>query len=140
MQGEDEPVSTDTFTESAALKRLNPSVKVIMALGGWSFNNNDTIWQPVFGDLASTKEKRTKFIGKVEDFLTTYGFDGIDIDWEYPGAGDRGGHKGDGENYTKLLKELRVAFDKHEGRELSFTAPTSYWVGCAYRIAFNPLC
>lgn len=128
MKGEDEDISTNTITEFAGLKRKNPGLKVIMALGGWSFNNNDTIWQPVFSDIVSSKEKRSKFIGKVEDFMMEYGFDGIDIDWEYPGATDRGGKKEDGENFTKLLKELRKAFDEYEGKEVSFTAPTSYWV------------
>lgn len=128
MQGEDQEIGTDTFTEFAGLKRKNPALKVVMALGGWSFNNNGTIWQPVFSDLVSTKEKRGRFISKVENFMMTYGFDGVDIDWEYPGAPDRGGHPEDGENFTKLLEEMREAFDEYEGKELSFTAPTSYWV------------
>lgn len=49
-------------------------------------------------------------------------------DWEYPGAKDRGGADGDGENYTALLKELREAINA-SGREyiVTFTAPSSYW-------------
>lgn len=56
------------------------------------------------------------------------GFDGIDIDWEYPGAPDRGGQPRDTENYVQLLKTMREAFDE-SGSEfgLTFTAPSSYW-------------
>lgn len=60
--------------------------------------------------------------------LTTVGFDGLDIDWEYPGAPDRGGKPEDTDNFVKLLKTLRTAFDG-SGRNygLTFTAPSSYW-------------
>ena len=53
---------------------------------------------------------------------------GIDIDWEYPGAGDRGGNEVDTANFVLLMQDLRAAFDA-SGRELgiSFTAPSSFW-------------
>jgi chitinase len=125
-----QPLSTDTFTEFASLKKKNQGLKVIIALGGWTFNDNGTIWQPVFSDLASTSEKRSQFAKKFLTFLDRYGFDGVDLDWEYPGAPDRGGKPDDGANLTKLIKEMRSEFDKSGGshKEISFTAPTSYWV------------
>ncbi|EMD68575.1 glycoside hydrolase family 18 protein [Bipolaris sorokiniana ND90Pr] len=123
------PLSTDTFTEFASLKQKNPALKVVIALGGWTFNDNNTIWQPVFSDLSSTPTKRALFIEKLLTFFNRYGFDGVDLDWEYPGAPDRGGNPNDGENLTKLMKEMRAEFDKSGGshKEISFTAPTSYW-------------
>ncbi|KAJ3578860.1 hypothetical protein NPX13_g1706 [Xylaria arbuscula] len=125
QDGGDQSLSEDTLKEFGSLKRRNPAVKVSIALGGWTFNDNGTIWQPVFSDLSSTKEKRGRFIEKLTTFLKRYGFDGVDLDWEYPGASDRGGHEDDGENFTKLLEEMRDSF---AGKyEVSFTAPTSYW-------------
>ncbi|KAF7870544.1 hypothetical protein EAF04_004288 [Stromatinia cepivora] len=123
------PPPESTLAEFAGMKRKNPGLKVLIALGGWTFNDNGTIWQPVFSNVVSTKANRAKFISNVKSFLTRYGFDGVDLDWEYPGAGDRGGKPEDGIKFTKLLKEMRTAFDGMSGsyKEISFTAPTSYW-------------
>ena len=44
------------------------------------------------------------------------------------GAGDRGGSKDDGTNFTEFLKELRAAIEAGPTKyTVSFTAPTSYW-------------
>ena len=39
--------------------------------------------------MASSLASRTKFINSVVAFLKKFGFDGLDIDWEYPA--NRGG-------------------------------------------------
>jgi chitinase len=53
--------------------------------------------------MVSTKESRATFIESVVSLLGLYGFDGLDIDWEYPAADDRGGRPEDFENYVLLL-------------------------------------
>lgn len=57
-----------------------------------------------------------------------YGFDGVDLDWEYPGADDRGGKEDDSENFSNMLRIMRRSFDR-SSRPLgiSITVPTSYW-------------
>ncbi|KAK6345772.1 hypothetical protein TWF718_007678 [Orbilia javanica] len=116
------------FARTTALKSTYPGLKVWISVGGWSFNDNGTIWQPVFSDLASSQAKRSKFINNMIKFMVQYGFDGCDLDWEYPGAPDRGGHKADVENYVALMKETNNAFKAHPKKfGLSFTAPTSFW-------------
>jgi chitinase len=41
--------------------------------------------------------------------MQTYGFDGIDIDWEYPVAPERAGKPEDYQNYVSFLKNLKSA-------------------------------
>lgn len=120
--------SHDLFRDVAAIKKDNPDLKVLIALGGWGFNDNNTVTQPVFHNLVSKSSSRKNFIANLLIFLRGYGFDGVDFDWEYPGASDRGGGEYDGENLALLLKELKQAIAKDPADYLvSFTAPTSYW-------------
>lgn len=57
--------------------------------------------------------------------MNSYGFDGVDLDWEYPGADDRGGVSADTANYVSLVKEMKAAFGNKY--QLTVTIPTSYW-------------
>ena len=43
--------------------------------------------------------------------MVQYGFDGVDFDWEYPDAPDRGGNAVDVDNYPKLLQGIWYRFD-----------------------------
>lgn len=121
------------FSDLTAMKKQNSALKTIVALGGWTFNDNGTTTQPVFSDLVSSPANRAKFISNLLAFLRNYAFDGVDFDWEYPGASDRGGNENDGENFTQLLKELQDAIAAGPTRYIvTFTAPTSYWVSLLY--------
>ena len=68
-------------------------------MGGWT-------WSTYFSDIAMTDESRTVFAESCVDFIVEYGFDGIDIDWEYPVEGGlEGNHNSpdDKENFTRFL-------------------------------------
>lgn len=78
--------------------------------------------------MASTYDNRQIFIGSLVSFIQKYGLDGVDIDWEYPAAPDRGGLPVDTLNYVLLMSEIREAFDAaNSGWESTLTVPTSYW-------------
>ncbi|KAK4442801.1 glycoside hydrolase [Podospora aff. communis PSN243] len=117
-----------TFSDVVALKTPKPTLRVYLSIGGWTFSDNNTATQPLFGRIARDPALRTKFASNLLAFLNSYGFDGVDLDWEYPGAPDRGGNPDDGANYVELVKTLRSVFDA-SGRKLgiTFTAPSSYW-------------
>lgn len=60
----------------------NSQVKVLLAVGGWSYNGNEL--EPVFMNATSTSEKTRLFGDQILAMCSQYGFDGIDIDWEHP--------------------------------------------------------
>ncbi|KAJ8132429.1 hypothetical protein O1611_g1195 [Lasiodiplodia mahajangana] len=109
----------ELYTEFTGLKRLNPSLSVYISIGGWDAGGK------VFSDMVSTSANRASFISSLQLFMKTYGFDGVDIDWEYPGADDRGGNAADFTNYVTLLSELRSALGTRYG--ITVTLPSSYW-------------
>lgn len=117
----------DLFLQFTNLTRKNPGLKTIIAIGGWTHNDPGPL-QKVFSNMVSTKETRALFIKNLLAFLRKFGFDGVDFDWEYPGADDRGGVPEDGVNFTKFLKELDDENKKQPKKYIvSFTAPTSFW-------------
>jgi chitinase len=59
--------------------------------------------------MASTPANRAKFITSAINFAHTHGFDGIDIDWEYPGWADQGGQPADTPNFTAFVQQLPIA-------------------------------
>src|SRR5450631_129650 len=66
----------ENFATLNALKRDNPSLTILVSVGGW-------LWSTNFSDISLTRQSRDKFIQSVMDFLTLYKLDGLDIDWEY---------------------------------------------------------
>ena len=62
--------------------------------------------------MAANPSLRQNFIDSAVNMLTKHGFDGLDIDWEYPNGRDTVHGAADINNFTVLLKELRAVFDK----------------------------
>jgi chitinase len=75
--------------------------------------------------MVGSATNRQTFITSLVQFMKTYGFDGVDIDWEYPGAPDRGGAPADSANLVSLLQDMRSTFGNSYG--ISVTLPSSYW-------------
>jgi GH18 family chitinase len=110
-----------------ALKKNEQGLKVSVAIGGWTFNDPGPT-ATVFSDLARSEENQQKFFKSLIPFLSTYNFDGVDIDWEYPVDVDRSGRPEDFESFPKFMANLKKALKATNGRdELSLTIPTSYW-------------
>lgn len=72
----DDTIPVDLFLGITSLKTQNPDLKVIVSLGGWTFNDNGTSTQSVFGEIAGSSTNRAKFINNLLDFMDNYGFDG----------------------------------------------------------------
>lgn len=104
------------------LKTSNLELQVFASIGGWTFPDNNTKMQPVFGNIAKKAGNHKKIADNVISFIKEYGFDGIDTDC--------GGNKDDTRNFVALMKILKDTFDKvAKGKyALTFTVPASYWL------------
>lgn len=100
------------FNQLKKIKEKYPDIKTLISVGGWTWSNN-------FSIVASTEKGRETFAKTAVDFITKYGFDGIDIDWEFPveGGNNIAHLKDDKYNYTKLVKKLRETLDKQEKKD-----------------------
>ncbi|KAJ5538234.1 hypothetical protein N7494_007713 [Penicillium frequentans] len=110
---------SELYPRFTALKQSAAGLSTMMSVGGWDEGGT------IFSDMVSTTERRSTFIDSVMAFMSTYGFDGVDIDWEYPAASDRGGVAADTQNYVSLLKEMKAAFGSVY--TVTATLPSSYW-------------
>lgn len=89
------------------LKQTNPDLKTLISVGGWT-------WSGLFSDVALTEASRAVFAESCIAFIKQYGFDGVDIDWEYPVSGGLPANvrrPEDKHNFTLLLSKLRKELD-----------------------------
>ena len=98
------------------LKKRNPDLKVMIAMGGWSACPNCS-------EVFSRASGRKTFAQTTKALLNYFKADGIDIDWEYPAVEGYPGHKymaADKQNFTLLIKDLRDELGSKA--EISFAA------------------
>ena len=74
----DEYAFEQQVPELMALKRKYPHLKICISMGGWTLS-----W--TMSKVMSNKDLRKKFIDTSIDAIIKYGFDGFDLDWEFPG-------------------------------------------------------
>ncbi|KAM0547531.1 hypothetical protein ACHAPJ_010275 [Fusarium lateritium] len=115
------------YGQISTLKQQQNDLEVWIAIGGWAMNDPGKC-RTVFSDLVKSEKKQDAFFDSLITFLQRYDFDGVDLDWEYPVAEDRGGTEEDFENYVSLLARLRKRLNS-SGRKygLTLTLPASYW-------------
>ncbi len=104
----DSYIDYSNFSKLKALKGAYPSLKTVISVGGWDDSKR-------FSDAALTDASRTAFANSVVSFIKANGFDGVDIDWEYPTGGGLSTNISrpvDRTNFGLLLKTLRAKLDR----------------------------
>ena len=117
-----------TYAQLMALKQRNPDLKILPSVGGW------TLSDPFYG--FTEKANRDVFVASMKKFLQTWKFyDGVDIDWEFPGGDGASPTLGDpindGPAYVALMQELRTMLNQLEG-ETGRTYELTSAIGTGY--------
>lgn len=103
------------YSKFIGLKAQNPSLKMMISLGGWT---DSTDGSRKYSKLVASSANIASFVNSVMSFLLKYGFDGLDIDWEYPST------PSDKTGLVQLLRALRRAFNP-SGYLLSVAVPAN---------------
>lgn len=112
------------------LKKANRHMKVLLSIGGWTWSTN-------FPSMASTQQGRQAFARSAVKIIEDIGFDGIDIDWEYPKGSDQAA------NFVELLREVRQELDRaaatrHHGHRPRFLLTIAASAGPQHYNEINP--
>ena len=116
---EDDPVYIP-YTNMISLAHKD-GAKVMVSLGGWTLSTN-------FPQVAADPIKRARLAQSCVETCRKFDFDGIDIDWEFPGASPGNGCIGgpeDKENLNLLFDQIRDSLDVYEkevGQKMLLTA------------------
>ncbi|KAI6086086.1 glycoside hydrolase family 18 protein [Hypoxylon rubiginosum] len=127
------PVLKDPHDQWDAFKKLE-NMKRIVSFGGWAYSTEAATYNIIRSAIIDNYET---FATNLAQFVSDESIDGIDIDWEYPGApdilvdGQPIGQKGDGAAYLRFLTTLK---DKLGDKSVSIAAPASYWYLKAFPI------
>lgn len=100
----------DSWTESGTnlygclkqmylIKLANRKIKVLLSIGGWTYS------QAGHFAFVTSESSRATFVSNAVTLIEDYGFDGIDLDFEYPA------NAAEGQGFADLFTELRTAFD-----------------------------
>ena len=107
------------LNQLAELKKANPNLRALISLGGWTGSAS-------FSDAALTDASRKKLVASCVDLWVKGNlpglapgvaagiFDGIDLDWEWPGSAGNAGNvfrPEDKHNFTLLAAEFRRQLD-----------------------------
>ena len=107
-------------------------VKVTVAIGGWNDSAGDK-----YARLVRSSAARAKFIKNVIEFIEKYGFDGLDLDWEYPGCPQVECNKGmpdEKENFAIFVEELSEAFKPRDLLLSTAVSPSKKVIDIGYDI------
>lgn len=98
-EGHVRPLENPALARAVIDKAHAAGAKVCISLGGWSYE--DIPLEATFRRGTDTPEKIARMADEITALAESFGFDGVDVDWEYPRTGD-----GSKEQYEALIALL----------------------------------
>ncbi|PUZ25654.1 chitinase [Chitinophaga parva] len=99
---------TTNFHQLNGLKQLNPSLKILISIGGGTRSR-------FLSDAVLTPTSRHKFVASAVGLVQHFDLDGVDVDWEYPGQAGNNNNTfrpvEDKPNFTRMWAEFRRQLD-----------------------------
>ncbi|CAF3644436.1 unnamed protein product [Rotaria sordida] len=94
------------FERFNAWKSVNKNIKTLLAVGGWDMGMKD------FAGIVKSEKTMKSFAESSIKYLRKHKFDGLDLDFEYPGVDWRDSPREDKQKFTKLCEILYETFEK----------------------------
>ncbi|CAF1651296.1 unnamed protein product, partial [Adineta ricciae] len=94
------------FERFNAWKSVNKNLKTLLAVGGWDMGMKD------FAGIVKSEKTMVKFAESAIKYLRKHKFDGLDLDFEYPGVDWRDSPKEDKQKFTRMCEILYEMFEK----------------------------
>lgn len=120
MGDDDQQDQFDIFKELTGIKK-------ILSFGGWDFSTSTDTYN-LFRE-GTNEDNRLTLATNIANYVSDNDLDGVDIDWEYPGATDipdiPAGDDDEGDNYLAFLVILKNLLG--DDKTLSIACPSSYW-------------
>jgi GH18 family chitinase len=95
------PINNDWKLRDIVENAHKHHVKVLISVGGWG-------WDKQFATVSADPQLRSVFVQNLKAFVDDFNLDGVDMDWEYPSAGD------EAQNFLVWIRELRAAMPDKE--------------------------
>ena len=90
-------MSPQGYEKFVAMKQNNPALKTLLAIGGWNESQGSK-----YSTMLASPALRSGFVTAAVQFLEEHGFDGLDLDYEYPTAADK-------PHFAAWVTELKAA-------------------------------
>ncbi|CAF1410276.1 unnamed protein product [Adineta steineri] len=94
------------FERFNAWKSVNKNLRTLLAVGGWDMGMKD------FAGIVKSEKTMVKFAESAVKYLRKHKFDGLDLDFEYPGVDWRDSPKEDKQKFTRMCEIIYETFEK----------------------------
>ncbi len=126
-----DPIVTHTYSAKLDMWKekayaQNPDIKFVFTVANGNIND--------FESWFTSPDRAKKLANEMLSIIETYGFDGLDIDYEFPQGGNNPKN-----NYVRFMKTVREGFDnlsKKTGKDyiLSMAVPAGDWAFSLFKM------